>query len=100
VDRKIDDVNTSLAKLRVDHDEAQKNVSVPFPQAEELSIKENRLKTLTTELNLAAMEAKKNAKPKEKTCYFERAKLKNEAAKINKSTEKADKSKAKEQYIA
>jgi len=33
VDRKIDDVNTSLAKLRVDHDEAQKNVSVPFPQA-------------------------------------------------------------------
>jgi len=37
---------------------------------------------------------------KEKTCYFERAKLKNEATKINKSTEKADKSKAKEQYIA
>lgn len=33
VDRKIDDVNTSLAKLRVDHDEAQKIVSVPFPQA-------------------------------------------------------------------
>lgn len=100
VDRKIDDVNTSLAKLRVDHDEAQKIVSVPFPQAEELSIKKNRLKTLTTELNLAAMEAKKNAKPKEKNCYFERAKLKKEAAKINKSTEKADKSKAKEQYIA
>ena len=47
VDRKIDDVNISLAKLRVDHDEAQK---------------------------------------KEKTCYFERAKLKKEAAKINKST--------------
>ena len=39
-------------------------------------------------------------KYKEKTCYFERAKLKKEAAKINKSTEKPDKSKAKGQYIA
>lgn len=95
MDRKIDDVNTSLAKLRVDHDEAQKILSVPFPQAEELSIKEKRLKTLTTELNLAAMEAKKNAKPKEKTCYFERAKLKKKPLKSINQQRKQIKAKQK-----
>ncbi|MCM1228435.1 MAG: hypothetical protein NC320_13630, partial [Clostridium sp.] len=94
IDRKINDVNTDLAKLRVDFAEAQKIVAEPFPQADELSSKEKRLKTLTAELNQAAIEAKKNAPQKEKTCYFERAKLKKEAMRISKkksekSTEKS-----------
>lgn len=101
IDRKIDEVNTSLAKLRVDHTEAQKIVAEPFAQADELSTKESRLKTLTEELNQAAIEAKKNAPKKEKTCYFERAKLKKEAAKIAKrsSAEKNKKPKSKDKGI-
>ena len=83
--------------MRVDYSEAQKIVSEPFSQAEELTTKEERLKTLTDELNQAAIEAKKNAPKKEKTCYFERAKLKKEAMKI--SQKKSEKSKAKEQKI-
>lgn len=88
IDRKIDDVNNNLAKLRVDHTEAQKIVSEPFPQADELAEKEERLKTLTDELNQAAIEAKKNAPKKEKTCYFERAKLKKEAMRISRQKPK------------
>ena len=84
IDHKIDEVNTNLTKLRVDHEEAQKIVSAPFPQAEELEQKEERLKTLTEELNKAAAEAKKNAPKRGKTCYFERAKLKKEAMRIAK----------------
>lgn len=94
VDRKINDVNTELSKLRVDYAEAQKIVAEPFPQAVELTEKSSRLKELTEELNQAAIEAKKNAKPKEKTCYFERAKLKKEAMRI--SQKKSDKGKKKE----
>ena len=47
-----------------------------FPQQAELDSKEDKLKTLTDELNKTAIEAKKNAPKREKTCYFERAKLK------------------------
>ncbi|MBR4320182.1 MAG: hypothetical protein IKP69_09090, partial [Oscillospiraceae bacterium] len=45
VDGRISDLNTQLAKLRIDHEEAQKIVSAPFPQADELEQKEERLKT-------------------------------------------------------
>ena len=93
VDRKINDTNSQLSKLRVDFNEAQKIVAEPFPQEQELADKESRLKTLTEELNEAAIEAKKNAPQKEKTCYFERAKLKKEAMRISK--QKYDKSKEK-----
>ena len=98
VDRKISDVNTELTKLRVDFTESQKIVAEPFPQANELATKETRLKSLTEELNQAAIEAKKNAKPKEKTCYFERAKLKKEAMRIakRKSNKGKDNSKKRE----
>ena len=99
IDRKINDVNTELSKLKVDYAEAQKIVAEPFPQAQELSDKESRLKTLTAELNKAAMEAKKNAKPKEKTCYFERAKLKKEAMRISKKNSDKGKNKSKNQNI-
>ncbi|MDE7365407.1 MAG: hypothetical protein K2N27_11135 [Ruminococcus sp.] len=95
VDRKIADVNTDLSKLKVDYTEAQKIVAEPFPQAEELVTKETRLKSLTEELNQAAIEAKKNTKPKEKTCYFERAKLKKEAMRL--SHKRSDKGKDKSQ---
>ena len=68
-------------------------VAEPYPQEQELAEKESRLKTLTEELNEAAMEAKKNAPQKVKTCYFERAKLKKEAMRVSK--QKSDKSKEK-----
>ena len=100
IDRRIDDVNNSLAKLRIDYTEAQKIVAEPFSQADELAEKEERLKVLTDELNQAAIEAKKNAPKKEKTCYFERAKLKKEAVRIaRKSPEKASKTKSQEKNI-
>ena len=76
--------------------EAQKIVAEPFPQQAELDSKEDRLKILTDELNKAAIEAKKNAPKREKTCYFERAKLKRDAMKIAKKPKKSksnDKSK-------
>ena len=93
VDRKISDTNSQLSKLRVDFNEAQKIVAEPFPQEQELADKESRLKMLTEELNQAAIDAKKNAPQKEKTCYFERAKLKKEAMRVSK--QKSDKSKEK-----
>lgn len=100
IDRRIDDVNNSLAKLRVDYTEAQKIVAEPFPQADELAEKEERLKVLTDELNQTAIEAKKNAPKKEKTCYFERAKLKKEAVRIaRRSPEKSSKTKSQEKDI-
>lgn len=76
--------NHNLAKLRLDHAEAQKIVAEPFPQQEELDTKEQRLKVVTDELNQAAIEAKKNAPKREKTCYFERAKMKRDAARLGK----------------
>ena len=86
--------STSGTKLRLDYAEAQKIVSEPFPQQAELENREERLKTLTEELNLAAIEAKKNAPKREKTCYFERAKLKRDAMRM---AQKPKKSKSKDQ---
>ena len=77
-------LQANLAKLRLDHAEAQKIVAEPFPQQEELDTKEQRLKVVTDELNQAAIEAKKNAPKREKTCYFERAKMKRDAARLGK----------------
>ena len=89
IDGRIEGVKENLAKLRLDHAEAQKIVSEPFPQQAELDSKEERLKTLTDELNKAAAEAKRNAPKREKTCYFERAKLKRDAMKIAKKPRKS-----------
>ncbi len=97
IDGRIESTKENLAKLRLDHAEAQKIVSEPFPQQAELDSKEERLKTLTDELNKAAIEAKKNAPKREKTCYFERAKLKRDAMKIAKKPRKSkDKGKGKD----
>ena len=84
IDGRIERTQDNLAKLKLDHAEAQKIVAEPFPQQEELDIKEDRLKVLTAELNQAAIEAKKNAPKREKTCYFERAKMKRDAARLAK----------------
>lgn len=97
IDGRIEGVKENLAKLRLDHAEAQKIVAEPFPQQAELDSKEDRLKTLTDELNKAAIEAKKNAPKREKTCYFERAKLKRDAMKIAKKPKKI-KDKGKETH--
>ena len=77
IDSRIERTQTDLAKLRLDHEEAQKIVAEPFPQ-------QDRLKVLTDELNQAAIEAKKNAPKREKTCYFERSKMKRDAARLAK----------------
>ena len=84
IDSRIERTQTDLAKLRLDHEEAQKIVAEPFPQQEELDSKEERLKVLTDVLNQAAIEAKKNAPKREKTCYFERSKMKRDAARLAK----------------
>lgn len=100
IDGRIEGVKENLAKLRLDHAEAQKIVAEPFPQQAELDSKEDRLKTLTDELNKAAIEAKKNVPKCKKTCYFERAKLKRDAMKIAKKPRKGkekDKSKNKQE---
>lgn len=55
-----------------------------FPQQAELDSKEDKLKTLTDELNKTAIEAKKNAPKRDKTCYFERAKMKRDAMRLAK----------------
>lgn len=94
IDSRIERTQTDLAKLRLDHEEAQKIVAEPFPQQKELDTKEQRLKVLTDELNQAAIEAKKNAPKRNKTCYFERAKMKRDAARLAKKP-KTPKDKAK-----
>lgn len=94
IDSRIERTQTDLAKLRLDHEEAQKIVAEPFPQQEELDTKEQRLIVLTDELNQAAIEAKKNAPKRNKTCYFERAKMKRDAARLAKKP-KTPKDKAK-----
>lgn len=94
IDGRIERTQDNLAKLRLDHAEAQKIVAEPFPQQEELETKEQRLKVVTDELNQAAIEAKKNAPKREKTCYFERAKMKRDAARLAKKP-KTPKDKAK-----
>lgn len=97
IDSRIEHTQTDLAKLRLDHEEAQKIVAEPFPQQKELDTKEQRLKVLTDELNQAAIEAKKNAPKREKTCYFERAKMKRDAARLTKKPRTAkDKAKRKD----
>ena len=96
IDRRIDQVKTNLSKLRVDYEEAQKIVSSPFPQQEELDSKSERLETLTQELNQAAAEAKKNAPKRDQTCYFQRAQLKREAARIAKKKSAPKKTQTKD----
>lgn len=94
IDGRIERTQDNLAKLKLDHAEAQKIVAEQFPQQEELDTKEQRLKVVTDELNQAAIEAKKNAPKREKTCYFERAKMKRDAARLAKKP-KTPKDKAK-----
>ena len=65
-----------------------------FTQEEELKVKSERLETLTDELNEAAANAKLNNPDRQKTCYFELAKMKKEAVKAR-NTEKKEKSKNK-----
>lgn len=98
IDGRIENVRESLAKLRLDYAEAQKIVAEPFPQQAELEGKEERLATLTEELNQAAIEAKKNAPKREQTCYFERAKMRKEAKRVAMQKSKTPKDKAKNKH--
>nr|WP_302697063.1 SNF2-related protein [uncultured Ruminococcus sp.] len=79
IDQTINDTQNSINKLKMDLENAMRIVNTPFPQQAELEEKTERLTALTEELNQAAIEAKKNAPEKQRTCYFERAKLKKEA---------------------
>lgn len=96
IDQTINDAQNSVNKLKMDLENAQRIVATPFSQQTELEQKTARLATLTDELNQAAIEAKKNAPEKQRTCYFERAKLKKEAFKDRQKPAKPkDKSKNK-----
>ena len=96
IDQTINDAQNSVNKLKMDLENAQRIVATPFTQQAELEQKTERLTTLTDELNQAAFEAKKNAPEKQRTCYFERAKLKKEAFKDRQKPAKSkDKSKDK-----
>lgn len=97
IDQKIDDVQQNINKLDMDYKNAEKIVNTPFSKQEELETKTVRLASLTNELNQAAIEAKKNAPKQERTCYFERAKLKKEAFQNNKSKEKTQKQEKKKE---
>lgn len=88
IDQTINDAQNSVNKLKMDLENAQRIVATPFPQQAELEQKTERLATLTEELNQAAIEAKKNAPEKQRTCYFERTKLKKEAFKDRQKTAK------------
>lgn len=81
IDQRIDSVRNNLSNLETDYKNAEKIANTPFPQQEVLDSKTERLSTLTNELNKAAAEAKRNKPQQERTCYFERAKLKREAFK-------------------
>ena len=89
IDQRIDDVRNKLSNLEADYKNAEKIVNSPFPQQEALDTKTERLSTLTDELNKAAAEAKKNKPKQERTCYFERAKLKREAFKDKPKSEQS-----------
>lgn len=88
IDQTISDAQNNVNKLKMDLENAQRIVNTPFPQQAELEQKTERLASLTDELNQAAIEAKKNAPEKKRTCYFERAKLKKEAFKDRQKTTK------------
>lgn len=88
IDQTISDAQNSINKLKMDLENAMRIVNTPFPQQAELEQKTERLASLTDELNQAAIEAKKNAPEKKRTCYFERAKLKKEAFKDRQKTTK------------
>lgn len=94
---RIRSTHNNLSELRIDYAEAEKLAVQTFPRDAELAQKEERLTTLTTELNEAAAEAKKN-KPQQRTCYFDRAKLKKEAAK-SRAAEKKQPEKKKKQTL-
>lgn len=88
IDQTINDTQNSINKLKMDLENAMRIVDTPFSQQAELEEKTERLTALTEELNQAAIEAKKKAPEKQRTCYFERAKLKKEAFKDRQKTTK------------
>ena len=88
IDQTINDTQNSINKLKMDLENAMRIVDTSFPQQAELEEKTERLTALTEKLNQAAMEAKKNAPEKQRTCYFERAKLQKEAFKDRQKTAK------------
>lgn len=81
IESRIDDVKTTLNKQELDVIEAKKILQQPFAQSSELDSKEHRLIELTEELNEAAIQAKMNNPGKQRTCYFEMAKLKKDSLK-------------------
>ena len=97
LENRIDMRKGNLDRLRTDLAEAEKIVSQPFPQQDELSEKQSRLKSLTEQLTKEAIEAKKNAPAKQKTCYFSRAEnRKNLKRNIANAAPKKEKSNSKD----
>lgn len=100
IDQRIADIKSKLNELRIDVVEAEKIVSVPFAHEDELKEKSERLEQLTDELNNAAMELKEKNKDKQRTNYFDVAKLKKEAARCRNAAEKIQKKSKKNEKTA
>ena len=81
IENTIDDVKTDLHKQELDVLEAKQILQQSFTQEAELGNKEKRLAELTEELNEAAAQVKFNNPGKQRTCYFEMAKLKKDSLK-------------------
>lgn len=77
----------ALRKLPINPERKLPVFKITVGETEYTDRKEERLKVLTDELNQAAIEAKKNAPEREKTCYFGRAKMKRNTARLAKSRE-------------
>lgn len=80
-------LENNLHRLTIDAQDAKKLLSEPFTRGAELTEKSQRLTTLRTELQDEAAKAVKGNK-KQRTFYFDMAKLRKSAQQIAKCTEK------------
>lgn len=83
LDKEIAVYQDELHKLNINCAEAQKILEKPFEFETELTKKSERLSVLTDELQAAAIAAKQSNPDKHRTCHFDMARLKKEAAKIS-----------------
>lgn len=100
IDQRIQNINSELNGLEIDYENAQKIVAEPFDlrskDGRTLGEMEIALTSLTEELSQSAAKAKKEHPDKPKTCYFARAKMRKNAAKVAKQEQDSSKEKMKQ----
>lgn len=101
IDQRIQNIDSELNGLEIDYENAQKIVAEPFDlrskDGRTLSEMETALTSLTEELAQSAAKAKKEHPDKPKTCYFARAKMRKNAAKVAKQDSSKEKMKQKQE---